>query len=184
MSQQNVLRQAQSQLKELDALLDRHNTLFNKTDEKADFSFKQQKSNETEDAASALSRFQQSIENQPKPNIPSSYHYSPSTEEPFKSVLRDTKPTTFTYPPPENVNAPAASKEVHPLSESFHETPLELRKSVKPPAPVITEQQMRALSKKHLFMMIRDLEAELQQVKEENKKLLFAFQAGLTQQKN
>ena len=47
--------------------------------------------------------------------------------------------------------------------------------------PAITERQLRALGKKHLYMMIRDLEAELAQEKTEKGNLLCAFQAGLSQ---
>ena len=46
-------------------------------------------------------------------------------------------------------------------------------------APVITDRQMRALGKKHLFMMIRDLETELAQEKHEKQNLLCAFSAGM-----
>jgi len=45
--------------------------------------------------------------------------------------------------------------------------------------PAITERQLRALGKKHLYMMIRDLEAELAQEKTEKGNLLCAFQAGI-----
>jgi len=43
----------------------------------------------------------------------------------------------------------------------------------------ITDQQLRALSRKHLFILIRDLEKDLQQVTEEKESLLLAYQAGL-----
>jgi len=46
-------------------------------------------------------------------------------------------------------------------------------------APVITDKQIRALGKKHLFMMIRDLEGELAQEKAEKRNLLCAFSAGM-----
>ena len=48
--------------------------------------------------------------------------------------------------------------------------------------PAITEQQLRALSKKHLLMMISDLEKELKQAKNELENLLIAYQAGLSQE--
>ena len=49
------------------------------------------------------------------------------------------------------------------------------------PAPTMTERQLRALSRKHLMLMIRDLEAELRQERAEKKDLLMAYQAGLSQ---
>ena len=45
----------------------------------------------------------------------------------------------------------------------------------------ITEQQLRALNRKHLLMMIRDLEKELKQVKRENEIMILAYQAGFAQ---
>ena len=44
--------------------------------------------------------------------------------------------------------------------------------------PAITQRQLRALKRKHLFIMIRDLEQELQQVKKEKAEILLAYQAG------
>ena len=45
--------------------------------------------------------------------------------------------------------------------------------------PTISKKQLRALSKKHLLMMIHDLERELQQEKEYKGYLLQAYQAML-----
>ena len=47
-----------------------------------------------------------------------------------------------------------------------------------PEEATLTERQLRALSRKHLFTMIRDLEKELLQVKEEKANILLAYQAG------
>ena len=56
-----------------------------------------------------------------------------------------------------------------------------------PPAastkPALTEQQLRVLNRKHLLMMLRDLEEELQRVGEEKENLLLAYQAGLRQRR-
>ena len=64
--------------------------------------------------------------------------------------------------------------------------PLEIaEKTPDKPAPAkITDRQMRALSKKHLFMMIRDLEAELQREKGEKENLLQAYRAGIVRKKS
>jgi len=46
--------------------------------------------------------------------------------------------------------------------------------------PGITDRQLRALTKKHLLMMIRDLETELVREKGEKENLLLAYRAALT----
>ena len=48
-----------------------------------------------------------------------------------------------------------------------------------PMKPVLMEKQLRAMSRKHLLMMIRDLERELSQVKTEKEDMLLAFRAGV-----
>jgi len=48
--------------------------------------------------------------------------------------------------------------------------------------PAMTDRQMRALSRKHLFMMIRDQEKELAQLKKEKADILLAFRAGVEYQ--
>jgi|GEM_PF-2758994 len=45
--------------------------------------------------------------------------------------------------------------------------------------PSITERQMRALSRKHLLLMLRDLEKELLQVTRERDNMLTACRAGM-----
>ncbi|MCL2487849.1 MAG: hypothetical protein FWE80_04120 [Oscillospiraceae bacterium] len=54
--------------------------------------------------------------------------------------------------------------------------------AAQPPAePAITEKQLRALSRKHLLMMIFDLQEELNRVTQENEKMITAYRAGLAQ---
>ncbi|MCL2106272.1 MAG: hypothetical protein FWH26_04320 [Oscillospiraceae bacterium] len=56
-----------------------------------------------------------------------------------------------------------------------------------PPAPqsperaeaAVTEKQLWALSRRHLFVMIRNLEEELRRERKEKEDLLLAYQAGL-----
>ena len=48
-------------------------------------------------------------------------------------------------------------------------------------ASIITEKQLRALGKKHLLIMIRDLEKELLLLQRENKNLLLAYETELAQ---
>ena len=50
-----------------------------------------------------------------------------------------------------------------------------------PGRPTMTQQQLRALSRRHLLVIIRDLEKELEQEKKEKESLLLAFKAGLEQ---
>lgn len=71
----------------------------------------------------------------------------------------------------------------HPAADlrSLRETPLSGNGKDDQTESIITENQLRALSRKHLLMMIRDLETELQQVKHEHQNLLLAYQAGLAQ---
>ena len=45
----------------------------------------------------------------------------------------------------------------------------------------MTDQQLQALDKRHLLMMIRDLEKDFRQMKEEKEQLLLAFQSGFAQ---
>jgi len=47
-----------------------------------------------------------------------------------------------------------------------------------PAEPEMTERQLRALSKKHLLIMIRDLKKALNREKKEKENLLLAYQAG------
>ena len=53
----------------------------------------------------------------------------------------------------------------------------------RPPAKAnksaITDQQLQALSRKHLLIIIRDLEKDLRQAREENDRMLRAYKAGL-----
>ena len=64
-----------------------------------------------------------------------------------------------------------------------HEPPLPAQEieisAWKRPEPVITDQQLKALTRKHLFIMIRDLQRELRKEKEEKEKLILAYKAGL-----
>ncbi|MCL2106593.1 MAG: hypothetical protein FWH26_06015 [Oscillospiraceae bacterium] len=55
----------------------------------------------------------------------------------------------------------------------------ELARFAREEAPPITDQQLRALGKRHLILMLRDQEKELQQLKREKQELLLAYLAGL-----
>ena len=49
--------------------------------------------------------------------------------------------------------------------------------------PAITDQQLRALTRKHLLMMLRDLEKELEQERSEKEHLLLACRASFPEGK-
>jgi len=66
----------------------------------------------------------------------------------------------------------------YPETDQFEQIP---DAQEEPERPVMTDKQLRFVSRLHLLMMIRDLEKELMQAKEENKKLLTAYKAGLNQ---
>lgn len=53
-----------------------------------------------------------------------------------------------------------------------------IKEIVQPKKSAITERQLRALSRKHLLMMIRDLEEELEQLRTERENMLLAYKAG------
>ena len=75
---------------------------------------------------------------------------------------------------PKAAPAPATPKAAAPAPV------IELKTAAPAPkaGPVITDEQLRALSRKHLLMMIRDLEIELAQAKKERDSLLIAYEAG------
>ena len=50
--------------------------------------------------------------------------------------------------------------------------------------PAITKKQVQALGKKHLLLMILDLQEKLERLEGENEKLLRAFQAGYARGRN
>ena len=73
--------------------------------------------------------------------------------------------------------SPAEILSTQPV-EKRSRTDVKKRTSVAAP-PSITERQMRALSRKHLLLMLHDLEKELLQVKRERDNMLTACRAGM-----
>ena len=55
------------------------------------------------------------------------------------------------------------------------------KKEIPSAGSVITDRQLRALNRKHLLIMIRDLEKELGQTKEELENLKLAYRIGVSQ---
>ena len=64
------------------------------------------------------------------------------------------------------------------LSESLMDTRTIAPKPDGQTEPVMTERQLRALSRKHLLMMIRDLEKELTLARKEKEEMLLAYRAN------
>jgi len=85
-----------------------------------------------------------------------------------------------TIPPAQISPAPSAASAqlLQAHSELFAKSP---ESEAAATALTITDQQLRALSRKHLFIMIRDLEKELSQAKGELAALLLAYQAAVAQ---
>ena len=73
------------------------------------------------------------------------------------------------------------SQQFSPMNSLFDQLDRFLEDCEIAPQPyksAITKQQVKALSKRHLLMMILDLQEKLESLEEENKKMLRAFQAG------
>lgn len=79
--------------------------------------------------------------------------------------------------PSVSVPVPVSVSVSAPVSHEHHEYKEHEEKIQTPEQPKMTDRQLRALSRKHLFMMIRDLEKELRQAKEEKENLLLAYKA-------
>ena len=79
---------------------------------------------------------------------------------------------------PEDTEPPVLYKQIDGPADPKNTDPPVFYEA-QPPASIITDEQLRALSRKHLLMMIRDLEKELLQAKQERDSLLIAYKAGL-----
>jgi len=82
---------------------------------------------------------------------------------------------------------PAAVKPFHltTMEAMLEETERRYQERKKRAKPVqgstMTDQQLRALNRRHLLIIIRDLEKELKQIREEKENMLIAFRAGAMQ---
>ncbi|MCL1896388.1 MAG: hypothetical protein FWG03_07575 [Clostridiales bacterium] len=94
----------------------------------------------------------------------------PDVSEPYVSELDVSEP---------QVSEPQVSEPQ--VFEEAEVTAQAVTPTSKSAEPVITDEQLRALSRKHLLMMIRDLELELAQAKKERDSLLIAYKAGLAE---
>ena len=82
-------------------------------------------------------------------------------------------------PVPQGYNASIYEEEAGVWEEP--EPPVRIQ--ARPDVSIITDEQLRAFSRKHLLMMIRDLEKELLQAKRERDSLLIAYEAGFMNRK-
>jgi len=71
--------------------------------------------------------------------------------------------------------------EIDAIIKNNKQTLDDCRSKAQPAESKITELQLKALSRKHLLMMILDLQEELDRLKEENEKMFTAYQAGAAQ---
>ena len=108
--------------------------------------------------------------------VPESNAFGPSAVEQTDSARK----------PPVVQQEPHRGPSLEELLQPFREEPEPFvkRRGNKNPSTnaAITDQQLRALNRKHLLIMIRDLEKELRQKVEEIDNMLLAYQAGIAQQ--
>ena len=116
-------------------------------------------------------------------NISPSSSPSPFTPSPLEELPLSFNNTTSTRSktPQEHFRYPAPQELANPILEQPTTITKSRKINTEETKSVITEQQLRALTRKHLLMMIRDLERELSQVKRERDNLLLAYQSGFAQ---
>ena len=78
---------------------------------------------------------------------------------------------------------PPARQAPDPVDYEYEEEDLPVTYREQPAESILTDEQLRVLNRKHLLMMIRDLEKELRQAKKERDLLLVAYEAGLAKRK-
>jgi|GEM_PF-6871629 len=88
------------------------------------------------------------------------------------------KPEELFDPVPLSVLAESVS---NPPSEKYIQPPLESEENPRTEETRITPQQLKALSRKHLMIMLSDLEKELKRVNKENQNMILAYKAGIAQ---
>ena len=107
----------------------------------------------------------------------------PIEEEPVETVIAqppEKEPAEEIAQPPEAEPVTAMEQPLPVQSEGFS---MRLESRAAPQEAAITERQLRALSRKHLLIMVRDIEKELRQAKEERESLFLAYNAGLSQRR-
>jgi len=104
-------------------------------------------------------------------------------KDPGLAVWFDTPPTMT--PPFSDIQTyrsqqykPSPTAPTAAVLDALHEA-LEHRASRRSAPADITDKQMRALRRDHLIMMLRDTQAELDQLREEYEALLMGLHAGL-----
>lgn len=96
-----------------------------------------------------------------------------------RQVFEQPEKTESTPQPRHVFEQPEAKNRPVPRGEA--ERKLERFRSTASPEPAITEKQLRALSKKHLLLMIHDLQEEVDKLREVNNRIIDAYQAGAAQ---
>ena len=124
----------------------------------------------------------------PASSIPSTIEDIFSNQQPALQPVSVRQPPvseikSYTQSPaqPQPARHPAVTQAMSPLWEQLDRFAENRASRPKPAEPAITEKQMQALGKKHLWMMILDLQEKLERAEEENETILQALQVGYAQ---
>ena len=114
-----------------------------------------------------------------KETVPVNVHRPQTLEELEQSFFGQQSRQAEPPPAPQQpITHPAVKKTMTPRLEQPDQFLESCESNPKPVASVITEKQLQALSKKHLLLMILDLQEKLEMIVEEHEKLLQAFHIG------
>jgi len=83
------------------------------------------------------------------------------------------------YKPQQQPSHHPAANPIHNIWDEIDRVIGKCEAEEKPEEPEITEKQLKALSRRHLFTMIYDLQGEVIRLREENAKVITAYRAGL-----
>ena len=123
-----------------------------------------------------------SLLNAPPPSAPPAPPAPSFVPPAVKEEKREVEPAPVKEAAPAPPEEEPAEEAAPPLPEAQpEEFSVRLESRAAPKESVITERQLRALSRKHLLIMVRDIEKELRQAKEEKESLFLAYNAGLSQ---
>ena len=97
--------------------------------------------------------------------------YTGEAQQPMPAEDKGSEPSPALQPSAIQQRAMAVWNQVDRYLEDRQSLP-------KPTGPAITEKQLQALSKKHLLLMILDLQQKLESLEAEHEKMLLTFLAG------
>jgi len=118
----------------------------------------------------------------PAPAVPLTPFETKTIDEIMQSILEDLPPLPPAAPFLPRVENNDAIRETKPIINglpgnlfNINDNKKLIHDNKKQAEPKISDKQLRALNKKHLLMMLRDLEKELAREKEEKENLLLAY---------